>query len=40
MESSTLKIIEALIIYDLFKIGINLTLSLLLGVLKGEDNGK
>ena len=31
-------IIEALILYDLFKIGVNLTLRLLLGVIGGEED--
>jgi hypothetical protein len=34
---ATLRIIEALILYDLFKIGINLTLRLILGLLMQGD---
>ena len=41
MNEATLRIIEALILYDLFKIGVNLTLRLLLGVMGGgEEDGK
>ena len=40
MNESTLRIIEALILYDLFKIGINLTLRLILGTMQGEEDGK
>ena len=40
MNEATLRIIEALILYDLFKIGVNLTLRLLLGVIGGEEDGK
>ena len=38
MNESTLRIIEALILYDLFKIGVNLTLRLVLGTLEGEKD--
>ena len=40
MNESTLRIIEALILYDLFKIGVNLTLRLILGLTQGEENGE
>ena len=40
MDESTLRIIEALILYDLFKIGVNLTLRLILGLTQGEENGE
>ena len=40
MNEATLRIIEALILYDLFKIGINLTLRLILSTMQGEENGE
>lgn len=40
MSEMTLRIIEALIIYDLFKILINLTMRLAFGVLGGDDNAE
>lgn len=40
MSEVTLRIIEGLVIYDLFKIFVNLTLRLVLSVLKGEENAE
>jgi len=40
MNEGTLRIIEALILYDLFKIGINLTLRLILGTMQGDEDAK
>lgn len=40
MDESTLRIIEALILYDLFKIGVNLTLRLILGLTQGEEDAQ
>ena len=40
MNEATLRIIEALILYDLFKIGINLTLRLILGTMQGDEDAK
>ena len=37
MSEMTLRIIEGLILYDLFKIFINLTLRLVIGELPGGD---
>lgn len=38
MNEMTLRIVEGLILYDLFKIFVNLTLRLVLGVLQGDNN--
>jgi hypothetical protein len=38
MSELTLRVIEGLVIYDLFRIGLNLTLRLLLGVTQGDKN--
>ena len=40
MSDMTLRVIEGLVLYDLFRIGLNLTLRLLLGVTQGEEDGK
>ena len=40
MSEITLRIIEGLVLYDLFKIFVNLTLRLFLGALKGEENAE
>ena len=38
MNDITLRIIEALVLYDIFKLFINLTLRVFLGVLQGDNN--
>ena len=40
MSELTLRVIEGLVIYDLFRVGLNLTLRLLLGVTQGDSNAK
>jgi hypothetical protein len=40
MSEMTLRIIEGLVLYDLFKIFVNLTLRLALGVLQGEKDAE
>ena len=40
MSEMTLRIIEALVLYDLFKIFVNLTLRLAFGALQGEKDGE
>ena len=40
MSEMTLKVIEGLVIYDLFRIAVNLTLRLILGVLKGDEDAE
>jgi hypothetical protein len=40
MSEMTLRVIEGLVLYDLFRIAINLTLRLLLGVLKGDKDAE
>ena len=39
MSEVTLRVIEGLVIYDLFRIFINLTLRLAFGLTKGEKDG-
>jgi hypothetical protein len=38
MSEMTLRIIEGLVLYDLFKIFVNLTLRLALGALQGDKD--
>ena len=38
MSEMTLRVIEGLVLYDLFRIAVNLTLRLVLSVLKGEGD--
>ena len=38
MSEITLRVIEGLILYDLFRIAVNLTLRLVLGVLQGDKD--
>lgn len=40
MSEMTLRIIEGLILYDLFKIFLNLTLRLTLGALQGDKDAE
>lgn len=40
MSELTLRVIEGLVIYDLFRIALHLTLRLFLGVTQGDENGK
>ena len=40
MSEMTLRIIEALILYDLFKIFVTITLRLVHGVLQGEQDAE
>lgn len=40
MSEMTLRVIEGLVLYDLFRIAVTLTLRLVLGVLKGEEDAK
>lgn len=40
MSEMTLRVIEGLVLYDLFRIAVNLTLRLVLSVLKGEDDAE
>ena len=38
MSELTLRIIEGLILYDMFKIFVNITLRLILGLIQGEKD--
>ena len=40
MSEVTLRVIEGLVLYDLFRIFVNLTLRLVLGVLKGDSDAE
>lgn len=40
MSEITLRVVEGLVLYDLFKIFINLTLRLVFGVFQGENDGE
>lgn len=40
MNDITLRIIEALVIYDIFKILLQLFLTIVLGITQGDNNGK
>lgn len=40
MSEITLRVIEGLILYDLFRIGINLTLRLVLDALQGDKDAE
>ena len=40
MSEMTLRVIEGLVIYDLFRIGLHLILRLIFGVTQGEEDGK
>ena len=40
MSEMTLRVIEGLVLYDLFRIAVNITLRLALSVLKGEEDAE
>ena len=40
MSEMTLRVIEGLVLYDLFRIGLNLTVRLLIGVTQGDKDAK
>jgi hypothetical protein len=40
MSEITLRVIEGLVIYDLFRIGLHLTLRLFIGVTQGDEDAK
>lgn len=40
MSDITLRVIEGLVLYDIFRIFVNLTLRLTLGLLKGENDAE